>query len=175
MPNAIKQKEIQELENLINNNNVFYVTDYRGLTVRQFEDLRNNLRKSEIFIRVAKNRLFLKAWQENQDPAVRKALKNPSAVILSKDDPVMPARLLKEHYKENELPRLKAIIVDGKVYGPEKFEAFANMPSPKELQGIVVGTLAAPITSFVRTLNALPSNLVYAIKAIADKKSEQTT
>jgi len=172
MPNAAKMKEIESLATLIGDNNVFYFTDYRGLTVQQLEELRNKLRQSKAYVRVAKNRLIKKAWGEITDDKLENALKNPTAMIYAKDDPVSTAKMLRDFKKDYNLPEVKAIVVENMVYDGNKLGSFADMPSPQELKGILVRTIAAPLTGFVGVLSALPRNLVYALNAIADKKKD---
>lgn len=170
MPNTEKIQEVGILNERIAENSVFFITDYRGLTVKQFEDLRKKLRASGFKVRVAKNRLFKKAWSDfEKTDKVYSFLKEPTAVIFAKGDPGTSAKILQEFLKDSPLPKIKAIVVEDGVYMSDKLEEFASLPSVQQLHQMVVGTLAAPITGFVRVLNALPQSLVYALNAIVEK------
>jgi large subunit ribosomal protein L10 len=186
MPNKAKVQEFDRLSNLFQSDKVFFLADYRGMTVDEMEDLRNKLRPSGIFVRVAKNRIMIKAWEAQGNDDVKEHLKDPTALIHTAEDPVSPAKALKDFIKGNEkdLPKIKAIVFDNEVYPAEKLNAFTEMASPQELRGMVVNALASPLIGFVQVLDAMPgklvyalggiqSKLVYAIQAIHDKKNAE--
>ncbi|MFP4458171.1 MAG: 50S ribosomal protein L10 [Candidatus Zixiibacteriota bacterium] len=173
MPNLEKKQEIEHLTGLLNENEVFYLADYRGLTVEQFETLRNELRKTGITVRVAKNRLLKRAWEFEDKEKLESYLHEPTAVILAGSDPVTPAKVIKEFHKENELPKVKAILVEKDIYDGElTFDKFASMDSPEELRGKLVNVLASPMTGFLGIFSSLQRNLVYALGQIKDKKEQ---
>ncbi len=170
MPNKHNIQEVEALSQMLAESDVFYLADYRGLTVEQFQNLRGKMREAGIKVRVAKNRLIKNAWKDTQD--IHEYLVDPTALILAKGDPVTPAKIIKDFQKENELPKVKAIVVENEVYGGETFAKFAEMDSPEQLKGKLVNVLAAPLSGLVGVLSALPRNLVYALHAIAEKNKE---
>jgi large subunit ribosomal protein L10 len=170
MPNSEKINEVGILSERIADNSVFFITDYRGMTVKKFEELRRNLRASGFKVRVAKNRLFRKAWVEDEKTEkVFSFLKDPTAVIFAQGDPSTSAKILQEFLKDSPLPKVKAIVINDDLYLPDSLDEFASLPSVQQLHSMVVSTLAAPLTGFVRVLNGLPQKLVYALNAIAEK------
>ncbi len=172
MPNAHNIKEVDAINQLIEENDVFYLADYRGLTVQQFQELRAKLRESGVHVRVAKNRLIKCAWENFEDKAIAGYLTDPTALVCAKGDPVSPAKIIKDFQKENELPKIKAIVIENELYDGETFAKFAAMDSPEQLQAKLVNVIASPISGLVGVLSALPRNFVYALNAIADKKKE---
>ena len=71
--------------------------------------------------------------------------------------------------ENNDKPEFKAALIDGDFYGPDQLEALAAMKSKDEIIGDILGLLMAPITNVVGGLQAQGSNLVGAVKTIAEK------
>ena len=92
-------------------------------------------------------------------------------MVVGKTDLVEVAKVLRQFTKENELPVIKMGSMQGVIFAAEDIEKLAILPSRPELLGIVLGTLAAPMTQVVSVLNQKLSSLLYVLKAIERKKS----
>lgn len=173
MPTPKKVEEVEFLTERIREAKGIYLTDFTGLTVEEMNDLRAQLRKENILYRVTKNTLtrlaLQKAGYEGQLDAY---LEGPTALAFGFDDPVTPARLLRDFAKKTQKLRFKASLVEGKVFDPEQTEKLADLPSRNELVARLVGQLNAPIAGLVWTLNGLLSKLVYALQAIKEQKEK---
>jgi large subunit ribosomal protein L10 len=97
-------------------------------------------------------------------------LTDQNAFAFVEEELSAPAKVLKDFIKENnDKPEFKAALIDGDFYGPDQLEALAAMKSKDEIIGDILGLLMAPITNVVGGLQAQGSNLVGAVKTIAEK------
>jgi large subunit ribosomal protein L10 len=98
-------------------------------------------------------------------------LTGPNAVALGYGDPVVPAKIISEFAKDHDKLEVKAGMISRKVIGAEGVKSLANLPSKEVLVAQALGGLNAPITGFVNVLQGNIRNLVYALNAIAEKKT----
>ena len=87
------------------------------------------------------------------------------------EDPVAPAKLLYDFSKQNESMVIKGGALPGSFLQVEEVNSLATIPSKNELVGKLLGTLQAPISVFVRTINELPTRLVRTLSVIKDQKN----
>ena len=149
------------------------VTDYRGLTVSALEGLRRELKKSNSELRIAKNTLLKRAVQGTSFEGLQDFLKGTTALTVSYDDPVAPAKALTEFAKENPQLEIRTAVLDGKVLSADDLKALSSLPSKEVLLAQALSVMNAVPTSFVRVLNAVPSSFVYTLQAIKDKKEQE--
>ncbi len=178
MAKTREQKElaVAQLTEAFSASKLAVLTDYRGLNVPEISGLRANLREAGIPFTVAKNTLVKIALADTdkkvEDTSV---LAGPVAIAFGPDE-VEAARIVYEYAKTNPaLEILGAIDEVGNVLTAEDVVALAKLPSREQLLAQVVGTIAAPLSGFVRVLNGNVSGLVYALQAVADKKSQEAS
>ncbi|MBR4865263.1 MAG: 50S ribosomal protein L10 [Clostridia bacterium] len=177
MPNAkvLEQKKttVAELIEKIQNASAGVIVDYKGINVENDTQLRRKLREAGVEYAVVKNTLLRFAFEATGYSALDSQLKGSTAIAIS-SDPVAAAKILAEYStKTKEAFKIKGGFVDGKVIDANGVKALATLPSREVLIATVLGTLNAPITGFVNVLNGNIRGLAAAIKAIADKKSEE--
>lgn len=166
-----KKKEIvQELHEKFSKSKVVIITDYKGLDVEAINELRRKLRESDIEYKVVKNTLLVRASKDTGVEEIQDSFKGPSAVALSYDDPVAPAKVLTEFAKENEKLEIKIGVMDGNVLDLDSIKALSSLPSREVLLAQVLSAMNGVPTSFVRVLNAMPQQLLYVLQAIKEKK-----
>jgi len=146
------------------------VADYRGLKVTELEKLRGELRQINANIQIAKNTLLKLAVEGTEYECLTESFTGTTAIAFSYDEPVAPAKVLADFAKEFEALEIRSAVMDGKVLSPDDVKALAKLPSKDQLLGQLCGVLVAVPTGFVRVLNAVPSNLVYALQAIKEQK-----
>ncbi len=149
---------------------VVVLTDYKGLNVKAVTELRRRLKEAGIDYQVVKNSLMERAARETGVAVIKDQFKGPSAIALSYDDPVAPAKILTQFAKENDKLEIRGGVLDGKALGPADIKNLANLPSREVLLAQVLGVLNAVPTSLVRVLNAVPGSFVNVLNAIKDKK-----
>ncbi len=171
MLNISQKKELVErLAKDFSESDISILIDYKGLDVLAMTDLRARLRDAGVTIEVVKNSLLNRA-SEGTDAALMKDLyKGPNAIVLSKQDPVAPAKILVDFAKDNEKLEIRAGTLAGKLLDTEEIKQLAKMPSRDELLGQLVRTLNAVPTSLVTVLSGVPRAFVNVLSAIKDEK-----
>jgi len=134
------------------------LVDYRGLTVEEDTNLRRKLREAGVEYKVVKNTLTRFAAKEVGLDGLDEQLNGPTSLAISKDDPVAPAKVIADFAKENECLKIKAGFLDGNVISLDEVKTLANTPSRDTLIAKIMGSLNAPISNLVRTLQALVDN-----------------
>jgi len=144
---------------------------YQGLTVIELQELRSDLREIGVTMHIVKNTLLKKILEgakiDGLDPL---ATKKPLGLVLGEDE-VMPVKVLAEFAKKHDKLELIAGAVDGVAVDEAQLKALAALPNREEMLGIVVGTIAAPISSFARVMAGVPRSFMFALKAIGESKS----
>ena len=167
-----KASIVQELSDKFAKAKIAIVTDYRGLTVTELEDLRVALRKSDSEVRVAKNTLLRRAIEGTPFEPLNEYFKGTSALTVSYTDPVGPAKALVDFAKDHEQLQIRSAVMDGKILNLEDLTALAKLPSKEILLSQLLSVMQAVPTGFVRVLNAVPQKLVYALQAVKDQKEQ---
>lgn len=166
-----KTEDLARLVDSLNSSKLAVLTDYRGLDVPSINELRNTGREKGIRFTVAKNTLLKRAIADsNKEVADLSVFTGPMAVAFGADE-VEAAKLVVDFAKTNEaVDVLGAINEHGDVLTKEQVKALAALPSREQLLAQVVGTIAAPVTGFVRVMNANLSGLVQVMNAIKEQK-----
>jgi large subunit ribosomal protein L10 len=165
-----KQQIAQDLHDRFERAKVVILTDYKGLNVGAMTDLRRRLKQAGIEYRVVKNTLLERAATDTPAAVIRDAFKGPSAVALSYDDPVAPAKVLTQFAKENDKLKIRLGVLSGKMISEAEIKSLADLPSREVLLAQLLGVFNAVPTSFVRVLSAVPGGLVNVLNAIKEQK-----
>ena len=162
MPNAtvLEQKKavVAELVEKLKSAQAGVIVDYRGLTVEEDTVLRTKLREAGVEYKVIKNTLTRFAIKEVGYEEMDEALNGPSSLAISATDPVAPAKVISDFAKTNENLTIKAGFLDGKVLTLDEIKTLADTPSREVLIAKIMGSMNAPISKLVRTLQALVDN-----------------
>ncbi len=110
-----KKRIVEDLHEKFSKSKVVILTDYKGLDVDSINDLRRKLRESQIQYQVVKNSLLIRASKDTDVELIKESFKGPSAVALSFDDPVSPAKVLTNFAGENEKLEIKVGLINGNV------------------------------------------------------------
>jgi len=166
---------IAEVTEKIKRSSSVYVTDFSGLTVEKSNDIRNRFRAAGIEYYVVKNTLAKRSFDNiGGYEKLYDALRYSTAIAFgAPDDPIAPARIMKEFLKTSEKPALKAAFVDGEVFGADKLEHLATLPTKEELIARIMGSIQAPATNIVGVMSSVMRNLMYAINQVAEKNQGQ--
>ena len=169
MPTRKKVETVAELSEALSRSKLTIVTDYRGLTVADLQNLRGQLRPHNAELRVAKNTLTLRAAHENSMEALEEALKGPTALVTAFDDPVQPAKIVSDFVRTSRILAIRAAMLEGALIGASDVEALASLPSKDVLVARVVGGLAGPLYGIVGVLAAPIRALQYVLQARAEQ------
>jgi large subunit ribosomal protein L10 len=171
---SAKEQAVDTLSGELGRIKLAVMTDYRGLTVRQIEELREVLRKERITYRVTKNTLLRLAASKNPaladvDPAT---FSGPMALAMGYDDEVAPARVIFQYAKTHDaLEIVGAITGDGVVLDAAQVKALATLPTKEQLLAQVVGTIAAPLSGFVGVMSGNVRSIINLLNALSEAKA----
>jgi large subunit ribosomal protein L10 len=169
-----KKKIIEDLHEKFLRSKVVIITDYKGLQVDSLNDLRRQLRKAGVEYRVAKNTLLVRASQETDVALIQDSFKGPSAIALSYDDPVAPAKVLTQFANEHEVLELKVGVMNGNVLDLNAIKALSTLPPREVLIGKLLSVMNAVPASFVRVLSGIPTGLLNVLQVIKSQKEVAT-
>jgi large subunit ribosomal protein L10 len=148
------------------------LAEYRGLPVEQITVLRSQARASGVYLRVLKNTLARRAVQGTPFEKLSDQMVGPLAYGIS-DDPVAAAKVLHTYAKGNDKLVIKGGMMPNYLMTAKDVGNLASLPGREELLAKVLGTMQAPVTKFVQTLNEVPSKFVRALAAVRDAKEKQ--
>jgi large subunit ribosomal protein L10 len=170
MPRPDKVEQVELLTQKLRGARVAILTDYRGLTVGQLQDLRGRLRAQDVEYRVVKNTLARRAAVEAGHPDFQDLLKGPVAIAFGGEDVGAPSRLLAEFVRQTRV-RLDIVggLVEGRLMGPEQVRQIADLPSREVLLAQLLGTLQSPVSQLVGAIQAPVQQLVGLLEAYQAK------
>ena len=176
MPSAsvleAKKAQVAEIAEVLKAAQTGVLVDYRGLTVEQDTDLRNKLREAGCKYFVAKNTLIRLAAKEVGLDALDEILHGPTAIAVSNEDAVAPAKVLADFAKKNDKLELKSGFMDGAVISLDEVKKLAATPNMETLIAKMMGSLNAPASNLVRLLNTIVEDGVEIPELIAKKAAE---
>ena len=172
MPRPEKVKIVEGLAGQFSSAGTVFVADYAGLSVTDITDLRAQLRKAGVSMRVAKNTLLRLAAQQAGLPELSDHFTGPTAVAFGQKDPVAGAKILHEFYTRLERPRVRAFVVEHKRYPGDSLKALAALPPREVILSQLLAAIESPIAGFVGTLNAVIRDFIGTVDALAKKKGE---
>jgi len=165
-----KAAVVDEIAGQIEAAQAIFAVDYRGISVSQIAELRAKLSESDTRFRIVKNSLSERAADKAGADALRPMLEGPTALALVGGDAAMAAKALNDTARAlNNLIEFKGGLLDGNVLSADDVRAIARLPSRDVLNAQLVGTIAAPLSGLVRTLNALIAGVAIQLQAIADQ------
>lgn len=165
-----KKNIVHDLRERFERSKVVIVTDYQGLDVTTITDLRRKLLEAQVEYQVVKNTMLIRAAEETEVALIKDSFKGPSAIALSYDDPVAPAKVLTDFAKVNDRLEIKVGVMDGKVLELGAIKALSALPSREILIGQVLSVMIGVPTGLVRALNDLPQRLMNVLQAIKEQK-----
>lgn len=169
---AKKQSVVDEVAELLATSKMTVVAAYPGTTVKALQQLRREAKADGTVVKVAKNRLVIKAVQSNQTlkDADTSALTGQLIYAFNPTDEVAPAKAFATFAKTNPtLQFVGAISTEGKFLSAEEITALATLPSKNQLIAGIINTLQSPTHGVV---GALKGNLHGLLDAIAAKTAE---
>ena len=171
MPTAQKEQLVEEIKNRFNDSGAVLLADYRGLSVKELEQLRVKLREAGAELTVYKNSLTEIAMRELALPSMTEYLSGPTAFVFGGEAPVAPAKVLTQFAKEHKALELKGGLVENQVVDAASVKAIATLPSREELIAKLLGTMLNPIVGFARVLNGPTEAFARTVQAVADQKA----
>lgn len=171
MPTQEKIDQVAEITEQFKNTAGCWFIDARGLTVKESQELRRNIREGKGHMHVYKNKLAARALADLELPEIPEVLAGPTAFVFCDEDVAAPAKAIKDFMDDHENLQMKGGLVDGQVVSVEDALKIAELPSKDQLIAMLLSTMQAPIVGLARVCNGPVESLARAIKAIAEKQA----
>ncbi len=149
-----------------------FLLDYKGLNVDAMSKLRGELREMNAEFHVVKNRLLKRACEETHTIALKDYMEGPTAIALTYEEAISPAKVLVNFSKEFKTFKIKSGQVSGRIMDAETIKRLAELPGREVLLAQALSAMQAVPASLVRVLNGVLVQFLNALKAIEQQKSE---
>jgi large subunit ribosomal protein L10 len=173
LPKARKEQKAEQVEVLtekLRKAKVALLTDYRGLTVTQLQDLRGRLRTGDVEYRVVKNTLARRAAEAAGVPGLQSELEGPVAIAFGYDDLSLPSKPISDFVRTTRLKLdVKGGLVEGRVFTPDQVKQLADLPSRETLIAQLMGTLQSPVSQLVGIMQTPVQQLIGVLDAYKTK------
>jgi len=172
---SAKQAIVADLKEKLSTAKGAVLTSYSGLTVAQDTQLRRKLREAGVSYNVVKNTMTRIAAKEVCLDGLTQYLEGTTALAVSFDDAVAPAKVISEFIKVNKLDQeqkleVKAGLVEGQIIDAAGVKALASLPSREVLIAQVLAGMQSPIAGLVNVLQGTIRNVVYVLDAVRQQK-----
>ena len=170
-----KERIVEELAAELGAAETLIVADYRGLTNKQLEELRDRLIPHGARFRIVKNTLTRRAAEQAGADALLVMLEGPTAIafIESEGDPAAVAKALAQTAKESNVLTLRGGILEGKTLSGEEVDTLATLPPTEVLRAQLVGAIVAPLTQLLALVSAPLRDLHGLVDARIKQLEEQ--
>jgi large subunit ribosomal protein L10 len=161
---------VEELSEQIRSADTIFAVDYRGISVADAAQLRGRLREAQTRFRVVKNSLSERASDQAGADALKAVLEGPTALAFVSGDVALAAKALSDAGRTLGTLEFKGGLMNGSAITADQIRAIARLPAREVLNGQLVGTIAAPLSGLVRTLNALIAGLAIQLQQVAEQE-----
>lgn len=166
-----KHEVVAEVATLLDASKMTVVTKYQGTTVKALQSLRRQARENGTQVKVVKNRLVKQAIAQTDHlkDIDTTALEGMLLYAFNSEDEVAPAQSIASFAKMNPtLEFVGAITADGTFISADDVKALASLPSKEQLRGMLVGTIAGPLSGFANVLAGNVRGVLNVLNARAD-------
>jgi len=170
MPNAQNVEILAQIKEDLTDVTAMWVVDYRGLTVKEIQQLRRNIRECGAVMKVYKNTLVHRALADMELANLDEILEGPSAFVFAGEDPVAAAKVLKDFAKGNQNMQIKGGMMDGEFVNAAQVEAIASLPSKEQLLGQIAGLISGMARGLAVSISGVSRGLAVATQAVAEQK-----
>ena len=162
-----KKSYIEEMKGFFKKTTSVFVTHYQGLTVKDIDQLRSEMRKHGILFKITKNRITKLALEGSKFKKLENLFSGPTAVAFS-EDAITSAKILTKFAKSNSNLKIIGGIMENEPLSVTDVEKIATLPTLNEARANIVGILATPAQKIMSILLAPGSKI--AILALAKSK-----
>ena len=172
MPAQSKYEMLEKVNASLEASQGFYVLDYRGLTVKETQELRRQVREANGNMKVYKNNIVKIALKQAEMPEIDDILVGTCSYVFFGDDPVSVAKVLKEFAQKTKKTEVLGGIADGAALNSEEAKAYADLPTREQLFGQIAGLISGFARGIAVGINEIPGGLARVIKAINDDEQQ---
>lgn len=165
-----KQEALKEVKDRLDKSKLSIITSYEKLSVSKLENLRNELRKNDVFYKVVKKTILKIAKEKDIDEKVLESF-NGNLSIAYSDDEVIAAKVLAKFAKDNEGLKIHGAWLEDNFLSHEQVMELSRLLSKEELLAKLLVTMKNPITGIVNVMSGNMRGLLNTLKAIGESKS----
>jgi len=169
-----KEQVIGELHEKMAKAKTAILGEPKGLNVATVTELRRKLRDSKVEYRVVKNTLAARAAKGTSLEPLAEKFVGPTAIVMSYDDVVLPAKLLTEFMKDRENFVIRTAVIDGRVIDAKGVLALAKLPGLKELRAQLAAMVNQPATKLARIVGTPGQQLARVVAARREQLEKQS-
>jgi len=166
-----KKSIVEELSGRLNASPFLIVTEYRGMNVLQFSELRTRLAGVGAQCKVVKNTFLRRAALEVGYPDLGEQLTGQTAIVTGDRDISAAAKVIKVFSTEFKRPEVRLGVLAQALISRDQVQALADLPAKEVLQAQLLGVLKSPLQKFVTVLNEPGASLARLLQAKLDKES----
>jgi large subunit ribosomal protein L10 len=168
-----KREIVAGLVRQLENTKSMYLVNAGGMTVAQSSELRREFRKVNAEMKLAKNTLIHLALKEDgKFDVAEKALKGNTAIVFAYDDPIAPAKVIRNYFEKDKKPELKLAIIEGQSFDGSQLKAVSELPTREDMIAGIIGSIHAPISGIVGSINAVMRDVAYLVEEVAKKQGK---
>ncbi len=168
-----KSATVAELAENFGRASIAFISEYKGMSAGESDDMRRRIRAVRGEFRVTKNTLLRRAIKDTGFAALESQLGGPVGLILSYADPVELAKTVSSFKDLGEKFKVRGGVLDGQPLTPEEINALASLPPREVILAQLLGLLQAPASQLVRLLNEPGTMVARVIDAIGRKAGAQ--
>ena len=170
MPSKSNVDMLEKVSGSLEASQVVFVVDYRGLSVKETQEVRRALRAAGAEMKVYKNNIVKLALENAGLPSLDDALTGTCAYVFFEKDPVDAAKVIKEQSEKLKKMEFVGAIADGKALSAEEAKAYADLPNREQLMGQIAGLISGFARGIAVCVNEVPSGLARTINAVSEQK-----
>ncbi len=169
MPTEQKERIVEQAREWHEGAAGMVFTDYRGLSVKEMQQLRKQLKAKGAELHVVKNTLFRRALGEAIEQLPAEYHTGPTAVAFVHESESDCAKVLFDYANSHKCFSVKGGFLSGRVFDAKEIEVLSKLPPRDVLIAQVIGTIAAPLSGLVGVIDALVAGPIRTVYAVADK------
>ncbi len=170
MPTEAKQAAVAELREQLKANRTLIVSEYRGLTVREIQEIRRALRKQSVTYRVIKNRLMKIAAADSVGSALDPLLTGPTAIAFGNDEGAT-AKAVMDTMRPYKTVKITGALLGDRAIDADGVSRLASLPSRDVLLSQVAGVFTAPLAMTAGLFDAPLRDIVGLVAALEAKQA----
>lgn len=169
-----KEQVVADIAAVAGQATALVAAEYRGLTVTELTELRQQARESGVSVRVIKNNLARLAFHDTGLSSAEEHLLGPLLFGFSEQEPSAGAKVFSDFSKGHEHLQMKFAVVDGTLLDAGGIAKLASLPSREHALAMLMGVLRAPLEQVVRAHAEIPGRMVRVLAACRDQKKENS-
>lgn len=151
-----------------------YMTDFTRVNVEKITKFRADIRNAGAKYLVVKNTIARIALERCGFESLIQYVNGPIGVVITKDDAIVPAKVIKEFKKTNkDLMQVKIAYVDGSIFNAAETARLANLPAREVLLSQLLSCMCAPMSNFVGSLKGILTKFVGTLESVKNKKESE--